>query len=209
MAELFESCIEKLLAGEVIGSETTPQLMRYLEDSENLKNVNIWLMQIKRLVAQTQDKRGFYCVYANLDDESRKRQIRSQFDEALNDFNGLVDWLRLCRSISHDARPLEAGDILRESELLAAIENSNTLSSQLERIADKFQRAKKSVTTNNRLRSVLEYLTTKGFFCVSNASGSVYIATAKWSLLYDELEFIASCERFEEIQDNSIQTELF
>ena len=76
----------------------------------------------------------------------------------------------MCRSISHDARPLEAGDILRESELLAAIENSNTLSSQLERIADKFQRAKKSVTTNNRLRSVLEYLTNKGFFCVSNAS---------------------------------------
>lgn len=208
MAERFELCVEKLLDGEVICALTDSDLFAYLEDEEQLQNVNMWLLKLHRLVAQTADKRGFYCVYSDLNDDRRKRLVRLQFEEISRDFVGLVEWLRLCRSISHEARPIEAGDIVRESELLAAIENSQTLAVQLEGIADKFQRAKNS-TISNRLRSILGYLENQGYLRLNNTSGSVYTATAKWSLVYDMLEFIASCELLDDNQDTAIQTELF
>ena len=184
MADRFEICVEKLLNGEVICEQSSPEEMRYLENQEHLNRVNNFLMQLRRMINKTSDKRGFYCVYTDLSDSDRRHKVRAQLDEAVCDFNGLVDWLRLCRNVSADGRPLEAGDILRESELLSAIENSNTLCQQLERIADKFQRARKAMTTNNRLRSILDYLINKGYFVQANSTGSVYIATAKWSLLY-------------------------
>ena len=102
-----------------------------------------------------------------------------------------------------------AGDVIKESILLSAIENSASLGLQLEKIADKLQRAKGAINTKNRLRSVLDYLCTQGFLVSTSTSGAIYIATAKWSLLYDELEFIHSFDGFEEVSTQPVQTELF
>ena len=66
MADRFEICVDKLLNGEVICEQSSPEEMRYLENQEHLNRVNNFLMQLRRMINKTSDKRGFYCVYTDL-----------------------------------------------------------------------------------------------------------------------------------------------
>ena len=208
MASRFETCIEHFLGMNVICEVGTPEEFHYLEDPMNFDKVHRFLMQIGRSIVKTRDQKAYYCVYTTLDDNEKRRTAQRQFDAVMSDFDGLVDWIRLVRNVSDNARPLETGDHLKESELLQAIENSNSISEQLERIAQKFKRAQGSLTTKNKLRSVLAYLKDRGFFIVAGTTGSVFTATGKWSLLYDELEYIHSFDGFEKTVA-PMQSELF
>ncbi len=209
MSDRFLNTVELLLKGKVICDISHKEEARYLQDEKHLEEVNVFLIKLHRMVSKTSDGRGFYCVFTELNDEKKRRLVRTQLDSDFTNFNALVDWLRLTRNINSEARPLMAGDVIKESILLSAIENSASLGLQLEKIADKLQRAKGAINTKNRLRSVLDYLCTQGFLVSTSTSGAIYIATAKWSLLYDELEFIHSFDGFEEVSTQPVQTELF
>ena len=104
----------------------------------------------------------------------------------------------MVRNIDSDSRPIDAGTRLNESELLAAIEESSSLSTQLENIAHKFKKGGKSSESKVKLQTVIQYLSDQQYLMPIGSSGSVYIATAKWSLLYDQLEFIRSHEGYSE-----------
>ena len=125
-----------------------------------------------------------------------------QFENVTVNLEGLVSWLRLIRNIDSDSRPIEAGTRLNESELLAAIEESSSLSAQLENIAHKFKKSGKSAEAKFKLQNVMQYLCDQQYFTAIGSSGSVYIATAKWSLLYDQLQFIRSHEGFAEAESD-------
>ncbi|AXQ98784.1 hypothetical protein [Pseudoalteromonas piscicida] len=98
---------------------------------------------------------------------------------------------------------------LHESELLSAIEESSSLNLQLDNIAHQFNRAQKSTEVKSKLRSILNFLENEKYFTSIGNTGSVYIATAKWSLIYDQLEFIRMYDGFEEEEPVEQQTELF
>jgi hypothetical protein len=210
MSERFESCIEALLNGEVLCEVTEAELYRYLSDHENLNSIQKYLHQIGRKVITTRDKAGFFCAYRDLSNPKHRAAVKRQFEGTQGTFEGLILWLRLVRRTDSDSRPIEAGYRLMESELLAAIEGSASLNSQLDEIAHRLRRDQKSIESKTKLRGILKYLTDNGFLKSIGGSGAVYIATAKWSLIYDQLDFICQFEGIELSEPKSeVQKEMF
>jgi hypothetical protein len=98
-----------------------------------------------------------------------------------------------------------AGHRLNESELLQAIEESTALNSQLDDIASRFKIQSKALESKSKLRTIIKYLTDSEYLKVLGSTGSVFIATAKWSLMYDQLEFVLQYEGVNE--DVVVQTQ--
>jgi len=194
MSERFESCIEALLNGDVLCEVTQPELYRYLLEEENLNSIQKFLHQISKKIITTRDKTGFFCAYKDLSNPKHRAAVKREFEVVQASFEGLILWLRLVRRTDPDSRPIEAGYRLMESELLAAIEDSASLNSQLDEISHRLRRDQKSIESKAKLRGVLKYLTDNGFLISVGGSGAVYIATAKWSLVYDQLDFICQFE---------------
>jgi len=196
MDNRFGDTVTLLLEQNVICEAIHPEAYRFLLKESNQEEINTYLHKIGRTTARTNDAKGFYCVFSSLDNRRKRQYAQKQFDNVVVNIEGLVAWLRLMRNIDKDSRPIEAGSRLHESELLAAIEESSTLSLQLENIAHKFKKSGKSAEVKIKLGNVLQYLSDNQYLQAVGSSGSVFIATAKWSLLYDQLDFIRSHEGY-------------
>ena len=206
----FEKTVTLLSEQKVICETIYPECYRFILKDSNREEVNAYLHKIGRSTARTNDSKGFYCIFSSLDDRKKRQLAQKQFETIVVNLEGFVSWLRLIRNIDKDARPLEAGTRLNESELLAAIDESSTLSVQLENIAHKFKKGGKSSETKSKLNSVLQYLCDNQYLHSIGKSGSVYVATGKWSVLYDQLDFIRSHEGYanEKIVEIAPQQEL-
>ncbi len=210
MSSRFENCIEALLNQNIVCEVFNSDSFSYLDIQDNEESVNNFLHRIGRKVARTKDRKGFYCVFNSIDDKAKRNAVERHFEYIIVNLEGLIDWLRLVRNADHESRPVEAGMRINESELLAAIEESSSLKLQLDNIAHKFKRAQKSTEAKAKLRSILQYLVDEKYLTSIGSSGAVYLATAKWSLIYDQLEFIKLYEGIEEESDfNEEQPELF
>lgn len=210
MSSRFESCIEELLCQNIICEIANTDNFSYLENPENEESINSFLHLIGRKVARTNDRKGYYCVFNSIEEPKKRNAAQRHFEHLIINIEGLIDWLRLVRSIDNESRPIEAGMRVHESELLAAIEESSSLKLQLDNIAHKLKRAQKSSESKSKLRSILQYLVDDKYFISMGSSGAVYVATAKWSLIYDQLEFIRMYDGFEsEAGIDEEQKELF
>ena len=222
MADRFEECVTALLNGEVICHVSAPELFRFLDSdtSFNLGKtttaevVDEYLSKIGRGLAKTQDSQGYYCVYKNIDDNDKQKMAKERFTVVANQFDGLVNFFRLERGCKADPRPICCGDNVKLSDLLSAIENSETMQKQLTDIANSFGVGMTASKLQNTLNSVLKYLVKEKYLIQIGNVGSIYKATAKWSLLYDELEYIHSFDGFEiekaqDDDDKGFQMELF
>jgi len=209
MSSRFEKCIESLLSQEVICEVSNAENFNYLEKQEHQDEVSEFLHRIGRKVIKTRDQKGYYCVFSSIDSQKKRNAVLRQFEHVIANLEGLIDWVRLVRSIDSDARPIEPGLRIYESEFLAAIEESSSLKVQLESIAKKLKRSPNSNEARTKLRSILQYLVEENFLNSMGSSGSVFIATAKWSLIYDQLEFIRCYDGFEDEVVHEEQQGLF
>lgn len=206
---LFELTVSRLLDQQVICGITTPECYRFLQDEQHQNEVDQYLHRIGRSVSRTRDHLGFYCVYNHINDAKKRAATLKHFESFVVDLEGIIDWLRLVRATHPEARPLEAGMPLNESFLLAAIEESSSLTLQLEKIAQSLKRGGKSLAASVKLKSVLAYLKDHGYLKPMGTTGTQYTATAKWSLLYDQLEFIHQYDKLDEPDsDDSHQIDL-
>ncbi|ARP38118.1 hypothetical protein ACED56_07330 [Vibrio splendidus] len=185
----FERTVELLMQEEVICNTAYSAEFAFLTDNIKRSEVDQYLRQIGRSLEKTSDNLGYLMVFSNLDDSAKKRRVTAQFKKIESELSTLVDWLCFARNIDENSNPISAGERITESELLAAIEASRPLAEQLTSIANKLGRSIKSREVKRKLTSVLNYLTDTGYFVQLNTTGSVYEATAKWSFLYDVLEF--------------------
>lgn len=209
MSSRFENCVEELLSQNIICEVSNPEGFAYLDNSGHEESINNFLHRIGRKVVRTRDKKGFYCVFSSIEETKKRNAVERHFENVIVNLEGLINWLRLVRNAGNESRPIEAGMRLHESELLSAIEESSSLNLQLDNIAHQFNRAQKSTEVKSKLRSILNFLENEKYFTSIGNTGSVYIATAKWSLIYDQLEFIRMYDGFEEEEPVEQQTELF
>lgn len=206
--DIFSGLIEKLLAGDVICEITAEPLYKYLEDPIHQQDVDGYLRRIGRVLRSTQGGDGYYAAYRDLSSSSVKLQIKRQFSEAMNDLEPLVRWLRLAVSAEKTGAPLQPGDTLRGSELLEAIENAPALVDELDRLSRTRLFSNTSTGPKKQLDSILKRLCDNGYLVTRGASGSVFIATGKWALLYEVLQFIAVHEHLDGEEDAPEQSEL-
>jgi hypothetical protein len=197
MKQQFSKTIEALLTGKVICETLDEALFHYLSKSENRQSINAFLHRIERTLLHTKDGYGYYCAYQDLDNPQNRTAIRRHFEDVIINMEGLVLWLRLARSVSRESRPLMARDLLKEADLLNAIEESSALQLQLDDVAHKLKVTRKANKPKQRLRFVLDYLSKNEYLTSVASGGSIYRATAKWSLLYDQLDYIQQHEGIE------------
>ena len=208
MSDRFTETIERLLQGEVICHYSQPGLTQYLAQPLHFDEVSQFLRRIGRVVLVTNDELGYYCGYQQ--PEEHKASIRRQFELVSDKLDGLVSWLRLARMAQNLDRPIVAGDIVKEGELLAEMESSPVLQTQLDDVAHKLNVGRKESTLKVKLSKVFDYLKDNGYLIAISGTGSVYQATAKWSLLYEQMDFVLRFSGIEEPSEEShIQGEMF
>ncbi len=205
---LFSSALENLLKGEIICSVSNESLYQFLEDSINQEDVDSYLRRIERTLKTTQDGLGYFSSYQNINSPSIKANIKQNFNHIINDMEPLVRWLQLAQSAEHPGTTLNTGDTLRGSDMLAAIESAPVLIEELERLSRSKLFANSSTGAKKQLDSILRKLCEAGYLVTKGISGSVFTATAKWSIFYELLQFISTHEKIDIEESDQEQKEL-
>lgn len=85
---------------------------------------------------------------------------------------------------------MQCGDTVTYGELITEVERSPLIMSQLKELVIKLGKA--STSPKEQISSVLQYLVSNQYLHPTGNTGTTYIATAKWSVFYDELEYICT-----------------
>lgn len=206
---LFTRTAETLLAGEVICYHRTPELHTFLSEVANEQAMGDFLRRIGRRLSKTADDASWFAVYRSLDSEAVRRAVGRQFGEVINNLEPLVIWLQMSGAFGSKGRPLQTGDSLKTSELLAAIETAAALREDLDRLSGTRMFHNTQSTPQGQLNAVLKRLVEEQYLIPVGKANLQYVATGKWSRLYDLLEFIAAHEQLEiEEEDAETQPEL-
>lgn len=204
---LFTTLIEKLLMGQFICRYSDEIAFEQLERESYRAQINHYLEKIGRTLATTGNRGTYYAVYNSVQSVERRQSIRTQFREVINDMEPLTRWLKLVMSALSRDSSIQPGDILRQSDLLNALENSQPLVDDLFIITrvGSFQTKKNS--PSEKVSVILEKLTEKGYFS-RQPSGMLFTATGKWDYFYEVADFIATHEKFDQDMPDEEQTEL-
>lgn len=207
-SEAFATTIELLLSGAVVCQYSYPDANALLqEDSESKSDIDTYLRRIGRKLAQTGDQAAYFCAYLDLDGPGRKKGARAELAEAMNELEPVILWLRLVMSAEQTDRPIHAGDDVSGARILKKLNASNVLCDELEKLS----RQPLFKTTNKQpkgqLESIMEKLEKMGYLSARGRTGTEYIATGRWSRLYDLVDFIADHEGIDE-EDQATQEDL-
>lgn len=189
---LKSQILNALLAGRIISEYTDKEFFAILRQVHALEEINTALAMLdKRCVMSTQNS-AYYCVYTreNLTKEEAEI-VRKQFEESKFRLEFVSAWAEFCRSeLSKNSLPIQSGDIISYTDLLRVTDESSIAKAKL---ADLIKRIKRNTTTiKDQLSSVLQYLVDHEYLVPTGNNGVAYLATGKWSVLYDELEFMCS-----------------
>ncbi|MAA94904.1 MAG: hypothetical protein CML22_06955 [Rheinheimera sp.] len=191
---MFERVTTLLLSGKVLCQASFSDEFLWLVSlsGTNLDEINQYLGKLNRTVRQTQDEQGFYCSYVDHSTDSAFKDIRSQFTEIVQDLEPLIHWLSLVQSITGSERPISAGDIIAEGDLLSSIEAIPDYEVRLMKVTDAGVFKSTQSEPKKRLSALLGKLRDKEYLIQTSTTGSKFIATAKWSLVYETMAFIAA-----------------
>ena len=124
---LFAPTLEALLSGLVICESANPELFRFLENDAHRAEVEQYLERLRRGLRQTSDRLAWFACYLDLEDPSVRGVLAQRFGETINDLEPLVAWLRATSLVRSSGATLQAGDELRTSALIGAIEQAPAL----------------------------------------------------------------------------------
>lgn len=203
--QTFRATVEALLEGKILCSVSNSALYQYLCNDSSLDEVNQYLVRLGRGVARTYDHAGFYCVYLDIESRGVRRETIAHFERLATDWEALLIWLRLTRQVSTNAHPISAGDVVRESELLASIESSPDQQKDLEDIINRFRIKGRASGPREQLSRIIDYLKTEGFLI--EMSEMTYMGTARWSMLQEQMEFIREQDGIEEAKASEEEQE--
>ena len=190
----FSRIIESLLAQNFICQYADPPAFEYLSKETYHRHVDEFLQKIGRCLRQTDDQGAYYCAYLHIDSQSTRKQLSQQFRQTINILEPMVRWLSLCMSATQRDAPISAGEVIRQGEILSALENAPALVDDLALITRSGVFSTKKDRPSDQLSHVLMCLCEQGYLLSSGSSSSIYTATGKWSYLFEVLEFIHTHE---------------
>ena len=194
----FSAIVKRLLAGNIICEAANEHHYAYLQREDNLAEIRQYLHRLDRSVRITQDGMAFTCCYSDPNTPEARQAIKVQFRLLVGDLEALVKWLRLVMSCTNSGRPLLSGDILNEPELVAAIANSPVQAAELDELCKGGIFKSSANDGKGKISQITEKLRQEGYLLARGKSGATFLATGKWSWLYDTMEFIQMHEALDE-----------
>lgn len=188
---MFSKIIHILLNGEIIDSVRYSAEYDLLRNPNFLQEINQYLLIMDRACISTKCDSGYYCVYTTINGNNALETVRRDFNELMMKIEPLLNFMRICMSCSDNQKPIVVNEVIQFSQYLAVIENSSHLQHLLKNTVTLLNRSTAAQLTT-QLESVFKYLEDNHYFILISAN--VYRATAKWDLLYEQLEFIAEQE---------------
>lgn len=207
--ETFTSVAQTLLTGQMICETVYPNEYRFLQNDVNSDLIEKFLAQIDRGLASTQDGRAFYCAFLDVEESGAKTAIRQVFREVAQDLEPLLRWMRFVREANAMGQPVEAGMLVKQSELLQAVESSPAKYHELNELTKSGLFKSSAKNSSAKIDQILGKLKEKGYLVAQDTSGALFRATGLWSYLYDVLDFIHEHERLESDETGNEQPELF
>lgn len=198
MSDAYENMatqiLEKLLCGGFICEYTNEAAYEYLKRDTYREDIDQLLNRMSRKLVTTSDKCAFYSVYTAVTSPERRQDIKGQFKETINSLEPFLRWVKLVMSALQKDITIQPGDIIRQGELLSAIEITEALKDDLARITAGGVFDTRKTGVKDRLNSVFNELVKREYLVKQSSAGTLYIATGKWSYLYEVLEFIHTHE---------------
>ncbi|SEI75670.1 hypothetical protein SAMN04244572_01575 [Azotobacter beijerinckii] len=188
--------IERLLKGDFICRTTDEDGWRFLKSPANRAQVDDYLAQLNRLVAQVgagADGEVFFCGYRQLGEEERK-VIGQQFRDICNALTPLVEWLVLVQEAGAQDAPLTEGTPVRLNELQSIVEDTPAFREQLARISHYRLFGSASTSVDGQIKQVFKRLCELGYLTRPNPDKQIYLATGKLDYLYEVIRFIDESE---------------
>lgn len=204
-SNLFTLIIEALLQGRVVCEYTEEEAYKELQNKHYFNEVNLYLNKIGRKLKVTQDKVGYFAGYINLDKSEYRTAVKSQFSETINNLEPMVRWLHIAISASRMDRPVSPGDVLKLTELLEAIENAPILCEELDTLSRTRLFSNSQSSEKGKLESIMKKLVDQRYMINTGRTGTKFIATGKWSRLYELMEFISSHEQIDMEDDEQVE----
>src|SRR5690625_1860155 len=188
---LRSQCLEKLLAGNVIYEFSFERGYLLLQNPDEQSLIDSIMRQMGRSLVETEDGAGFYLAYSDLASEEVRKSIAAEVRSLSEDWEPLLRWLMICRDIDDNGFPLRPGDPLMHSDLIKSAENSLNTQENITTIASRFNVRAQSVEA--ALEGILSRLIERGYL-IKDGSRPVYLATARWSLLREQMEYVRGKE---------------
>lgn len=186
---LFNGIVNHLITGNTIDSFTNKAMAEALNNPLALEELNQYLAFIGKKCVRTSDGYCFYAVHLDArTHKDRKAQVEKQFAENYNRVMPIVEWLRLIRNTHSGNRVMVCGDEISFSKLLYETENSTLIQKQLKDLM--FKIGKSSTDLKDMLNDVLKYLVAQEYLMPTGNTGLNYLATGKWSVFYEEAEYM-------------------
>lgn len=203
----FTQVVETLLSGKIICDVSSEHLYLYLKEPLQKEEVEKFLRQLGRKLKETADSSGFFAAYQSMDSHDAKINVRRFASEAVNEMEPLIRLMRVLISAEKTNKPIMPGDTVRKSELYGSVENAPHLAAQVEHISRGGMFSNSNTDTGKQLDAILKKLCDKEYLVQSGSGGVKYFATAKWSRLYELLEFIVENEQFDLNEEDDVTQE--
>jgi hypothetical protein len=207
MDKMFATVCHLLLDNKMICPHSQAGAFDYLSIDRQRERIDDHMFRMAFRVVFTNDRQAFYLSHLDPSLPKLATALKGQFRLVVNDLEVIVQWLRLAMSAGATGRPITAGEVLSESDLLASITHSNAQLQTLVDIASARFVGSKSKDAKGMLSATIKRLTEAGYFVPAGATGIQHRATGKWSWLYDVMAFIQVHEALPD-DDDAEQMEL-
>lgn len=201
----FADIAKMLINGQFICEYSHPDDYSFLLKPGMADEMTAYLEKMEFTLSTPQEGNGFYCSY--LFPKNNQTDLKRQFTEIISSLSPLVSFLTLVQQTSGDDDIIRPGDIIRMTELQGVIEDTAALSTQLDKIVRHSLFKSSSPTVEGKLKQIFNRLIEMDYLASSNPAHQIYTATAKWSLLIDQIRFINDTEQLslEKLVDETVK----
>ncbi|MDQ9021847.1 hypothetical protein RFI02_12095 [Acinetobacter sichuanensis] len=181
--------VNKLLEGYLIDQWNDFENYEFLNNTSYLEELNNHIEFLGKKCIQTPCGGGYFLVYLDIHDLHIKKVITKQLEENVMKLEPFIDWLRLFRKAGGRNEPLIGGDRITSGEILVEVEKSKHVQKGLKELSAKI--GKTASTVKDQINGVLQFLVQREYLVPVGVVGTEYLATSRWSIFYEELQYIA------------------
>ena len=194
----------KLLEGYLIDQWSDFENFEFLNDVEFLDQLNNHISFLGKKCIQTPCGGGYFLIYLDIEsDPEIKKVITKQFEENVSKMEPLVDWLRLFRKAGGRNEPLIGGDRISAGEILVEVEKSKHVQKGLKELSAKL--GKTASTVKDQINGVIQFLVQREYLVPVGVVGTELLATSRWSIFYDEAEYLAEHNAIDITQTDDVE----